>query len=376
MIRRQREPEQERLARRSNLKKSLGNSSNPDLSLEAIMKRKGKSQKTDSGSAHQRQKEKMDFSVPPAVSLLRKNLALDDSLSSSTNSTSSSTSDPDGKEKVGNEGSPISTAHLDRSTSSRDSSINGSNSLTITIEKGELESDLDDSSTIFDSKNTKPPMATKEDDDGSCDDDISLNFDSIAEPVEEKSTNVIRLPSKAHTSVNHNRSVGNLNSSLGNLNKSLGDIATSGSDEQWSRFKSMGRAGLGEIEPSPAAQTLIKQNVKVFLSIMQKIIALRDEEPHVDLDSSDILLKEMNRSSDIRTGNLLEEVRETVEIRKTRARYKRHPNEVVLAPNIVAQLQDFVTAIAVLYRDNRKLTISLKVNEDASSFGYVFLLQS
>ena len=175
-------------------------------------------------------------------------------------------------------------------------------------------------------------------------------------PAEEKSSS----NHKRHDDVNNtskSRMEASFNMSLGCLNRSHGDITTSGSNEQWARFRSMGRKGLGGIEPSPNAKTLIKQNVKVFMSIMQKLLALRDHDSEVDLDSSDILLKNWNRSGDIRPGNLLEEVKDTVELKKTRARFKRNPSDIVLPPRVVEQLEDFVTVIAVLYRDNGTATL-------------------
>mmetsp|Transcript_52812 Transcript_52812/g.128037 ORF Transcript_52812/g.128037 Transcript_52812/m.128037 type:complete len:1056 (-) Transcript_52812:90-3257(-) len=336
VARRQREAEAK--SRRGELKNSLikntpgfnFDKSSAELGLAAMIDRKGKKNPhKKSGSSHHK-KNKMDFSVPPPVK--KKTPAMDDSRSSATESLSSSTNEVQEKGKSGVEVSLTSTALTDSNTTNSDDgdSISHDDSdSSIHVDGGEIEIELSD----FEES-------------GSGDDsDVSMNFDSLTQPVEEKS------PS-AHKRQQDDVKSSTLNSSFGNLNKSLGDIATSGSNEQWARFKSMGRAGLGEIEPSPNAQTLIKQNVKVFVAIMQKLLALRERDAEVDNDTSDALLNHFNRSGDIRPGTLLDEVKETVELKKTRARYKRDPNSIVLSETVLEQLEDFVTAIAVLYRDN------------------------
>ena len=338
--RRQREAEAK--SRRGDLKNSLVRNtpgfslenSSTELGLAAMINRKGKQNpQKKSGSSHHK-KKKMDFSVPPPVKKMAP--AMDDSQSSATDSLSSSTNEIQEK-KPGVEVSLTSTALTDSNTTNSndgDSISHDASDSSIHVDGGEIEIEVSDCEKS-----------------GSGDDsDVSMNFETLTQPVEEKSQS-------SHERQQDELKNSTLNSSFGNLNKSLGDIATSGSNEQWARFRSMGRAGLGEIEPSPNAQTLIKQNVKVFVAIMQKVLALRESDAEVDNDTSDALLNHFNRSGDIRPGNLLDEVKETVEIKKTRARYKRDPNSIVLSEKVLEQLEDFVTAIAVLYRDNGTLFV-------------------
>jgi 3'5'-cyclic nucleotide phosphodiesterase len=185
----------------------------------------------------------------------------------------------------------------------------------------------------------------------SASDDKSIDLASIGR--------MVKTVSKMHENKN-NRSFSDRGyESSGDLNRSLdlsshnnkllnksGDINTSASDDQWARFKLLGRIGLGEIEPGGAARAFIKQNVKVLLPIIKKVMALRDSNDGVDIT------ERMHRSLDFRTGYLLEEVKETVEIKKTRAMFKRDPASIQLHHKVVEQLEDYVTVIAKLYRDN------------------------
>jgi hypothetical protein len=133
-------------------------------------------------------------------------------------------------------------------------------------------------------------------------------------------------------------------SSHAGFRNTQGDINTSASDDQWARFKLLGRIGLGEIQPSEAAKHMIRHNVRVIIEIITKIVALRNEE-------DDIVSQSMhNQSVEIKTGNLLSEVREAVEIRKIRARFKRDPGSIKLSSKILSELEDFVTVISFMYR--------------------------
>ncbi|KAG7363218.1 3'5'-cyclic nucleotide phosphodiesterase [Nitzschia inconspicua] len=180
-------------------------------------------------------------------------------------------------------------------------------------------------------------------------------------------------PSSVHKVISKSRKIGgSLNNSINNrsfggsdrgngsseyFNRSLdlsshtgfrnhhGDINTSASDDQWARFKLLGRIGLGDIHPSEAAKHMIRHNVKVISGIIKKILALRDTDDTVEPER-------ITNVPTIKTGNLLAEVREALGVKKTRARYKRDPNSVKLKSKVLAELEDFVTVISFMYRDN------------------------
>jgi hypothetical protein len=133
-------------------------------------------------------------------------------------------------------------------------------------------------------------------------------------------------------------------SSHAGFRNTQGDINTSASDDQWARFKLLGRIGLGEIQPSEAAKHMIRHNVRVITEIIKNIVALRNEDD--DIVSQSI----HNQSVEIKTGKLLVEVREAVEIRKTRAGFKRDPQSIKLSSKILSELEDFVTVISFMYR--------------------------
>lgn len=190
--------------------------------------------------------------------------------------------------------------------------------------------------------------------DSSSDDERSLDPASINKVFSKAS----RMQECKHNN-SANRSLGGSDRGHGSseyFNRSLdlsshagfrntqGDINTSASDDQWTRFKLLGRIGLGEIHPSDAAKHMIRHNVKVMVDIMKKVMALRDKD--------DLIVSESMRqqSIEIKTGNLLNEVRETVEIRKTRARFQRDPASIKLSAKVLKELDDFVTVISFMYR--------------------------
>jgi hypothetical protein len=202
----------------------------------------------------------------------------------------------------------------------------------------------------------KPTQAklTAETSDSSSDDERSLDPASIHKAL-------LARENKMEESKNNskNRSFGGSDRGHGSseyFNRSLdlsshvefrntqGDINTSASDDQWARFKLLGRIGLGEIQPSEAAKHMIRHNVRVIIEITKNIVALRKKE-------KDVVSQSMrNQSVEIKTGNLLSEVREAVEIRKVRARFKRDPRSIKLSSKTLSELEDFVTVISFMYR--------------------------
>ncbi|KAL3906901.1 MAG: hypothetical protein SGILL_009089, partial [Bacillariaceae sp.] len=121
-------------------------------------------------------------------------------------------------------------------------------------------------------------------DESDHDDDKSIDLASIIHRAGSKAHKVNDRHHKSNTSggsfelgrSSHNRSL-DLSSHGGYRNKQ-GDINTSASDDQWARFKLLGRIGLGDIQPSEAARLMIRQNVKVLADIIKQVVALRDED--------------------------------------------------------------------------------------------------
>lgn len=126
-------------------------------------------------------------------------------------------------------------------------------------------------------------------------------------------------------------------------------ITTSASDEQWARFKLLGRLGLGEITLSKEARALVDRNYSIMLNAIKHIYALRDEE------QCDASVESMHETDvlDIKTGKLLEEVQETIRVpTEGPAQLKRDPNTIVVDPKVEKQLKDYMTVISCMYRDN------------------------
>jgi hypothetical protein len=222
---------------------------------------------------------------------------------------------------------------------------------------------LDDSNSndLITKLSVTKPTSPKTDDSGS-DDERSIDPSTIqkvfskARKMDEDQNN------------SKNRSFGGSDGghgSSGNLNKSFsldlsshagyrntqGDINTSASDDQWARFKLLGRIGLGNIQPSAAAKVMIRHNVKVIVGIIMKIVALRENDDHAASKGMH------NRSIEFKTGNLLAEVREAVGVKKTRARYKRDPESIKLSSKVTSELEDYVTVISFMYRGMNKMLL-------------------
>jgi hypothetical protein len=125
------------------------------------------------------------------------------------------------------------------------------------------------------------------------------------------------------------------------------EITMSASDEQWARFKLLGRIGLGDIQVSRAARALIDRNVSLLRRALKNIVALRD-----GVEAAGDHPENADTTLDIRTGYLLEEVRATIEIPKEAAKFRRDPDTIELGLEVEDQLQDYVRVISSMYRDN------------------------
>ena len=130
---------------------------------------------------------------------------------------------------------------------------------------------------------------------------------------------------------------------------SFEQISTSASDDQWARFKLLGRLGLGTIQLNAQAQVLVERNYGIMLNALRYIYSLRDDAP----DNSFEEAPPADRVLDIKTGHLLEEMHQsTIDIPSAGSVMKRDPNSVCIEPEVRSQLKDYIVVIASLYQDN------------------------
>lgn len=192
------------------------------------------------------------------------------------------------------------------------------------------------------------PYAPENSDDAS---ENSLSLDSLPPP--EREERIARsCPDKC--ALHHmSRSLSSFGESMDlsghRVSTEHEQITTSASDEEWARFKLLGRLGLGEIKLSKEARALVDRNYSIMLNAIKYIYALRSEE---ECDASVESMKDSD-VLDIKTGNLLEEVQETIPIpTEGPSQLKRDPKTIVVAPKVEAQLKDYITVISCMYRDN------------------------
>jgi len=126
-------------------------------------------------------------------------------------------------------------------------------------------------------------------------------------------------------------------------------ITTSATDDQWARFKLLGRLGLGSIELSAQAQVLVERNYCIMLNALKYIYSLRDDTPDNSIEEP----LPADRVLDIKTGHLLEEMHQsTIDVPSAGSVMKRDPNSVCIEPEVRSQLKDYIVVIASLYQDN------------------------
>lgn len=176
--------------------------------------------------------------------------------------------------------------------------------------------------------------------------DSSLSLEDIPPP--EREERVARSQSERLT-----RSVSSFNASL-DLSVHVylpvdEQVKTAVSDDQWARFKLLGRLGLGDIKLSREAEALVERNFGIMLHALKHIYALRDGKSD---DESSVELVDFG-NFDIRTGHVLEEVQTTINVpTEGPSRLKRNPNTIEVDPVVQRQLRDFIVVISSMYRDN------------------------
>ena len=189
-------------------------------------------------------------------------------------------------------------------------------------------------------RDDKPQLTKKQKDVYACDDDISDgSYDSADFSIGDEPTE--RTASVG--SVGDAAFVFSLDSPALQKSNNHHHIKTSASDDQWCRFKLLGREGFGKIQVSHPAQVLIDRNIQVLTEAVKHVIALRKDDS----------IKSSKESVDIFTGQLMDEVKQTLDVpTEKKADYKRDPNSIVLDEIVEEQLRDYVTVISCMYRDN------------------------
>lgn len=198
-------------------------------------------------------------------------------------------------------------------------------------------------------RNPYAPKTPEPSDDASI---HSLSLDSLPPPDREE-----RQAQSMSDKLSFHRSAQSFHRSTSSFDASLDlsghrmlpvyeQITTSATDEQWARFKLLGRLGLGDIKLSTRAEELVDRNYGIMLNAIKHIYALRDE------DSDNESVESMD-AENIRTGKLLEEVQATIQVStEGPSRLKRDPNKIQVHPEVQKQLRDYIVVIASMYRDN------------------------
>lgn len=182
------------------------------------------------------------------------------------------------------------------------------------------------------------------------DDSDSLSLGSLPPPEREERSLGNSTSASMNASMNlsgHNRMNSSMDLSGHNFPSSSDRIVTSASDEQWARFKLLGRLGLGTIRLSPEAQGLVEHNYGIMLNAIKNIYALR-AEPSEDSSETSSSTKVLN----VKTGQLLEEIHVTIDVPSSRSILKRDPSTIHVDRNVCQQLKDYIVVIASLYQDN------------------------
>lgn len=171
------------------------------------------------------------------------------------------------------------------------------------------------------------------------------------------------------------------NSQTPSLYCDISVIRTSASDDQWAKYKLLGRVGMGEVRFRKAARKLINKSIRVMAKAIKQVMALRETDPIIISDTpnkpkpapclsplpSDGSRHTHNSSGTASTtqtagtnvdifcsGKLLDEVKQTTQdiLPPSKAQYKRDPKSINLPEMVKVQLKDYVTIIASMYTDN------------------------
>lgn len=179
----------------------------------------------------------------------------------------------------------------------------------------------------------------------------SLSLDSLPPPEREERI-AMSCPDKCYMN-SWSRSLSSFGESMDLSGHRLltehAQITTSASDEQWARFKLLGRLGLGDIQLSREAAALVERNYSIMLNAIKHIYALRADEQ----DDESFNLKDETNVLDIKTGKLLEEVQSTIRVSTNGpSQLKRDPKKIQVDPLVQRQLRDYIVVISSMYRDN------------------------
>ncbi|KAL3936122.1 MAG: hypothetical protein SGBAC_008490 [Bacillariaceae sp.] len=174
------------------------------------------------------------------------------------------------------------------------------------------------------------------------------------------------------------------NSQTNSLYCDISVIKTSATDDQWAKYKLLGRVGMGEVRFPKRARKLINKSIRVMAKAIKQVMALRENDPMAVApeapaskprsfsglsasDSNSTRSRCTNVSSGTAStgetaatnadifcsGKIMDEVKQTLDILPpNKAHYKRDPNRIELPEAVKAQLKDYVTIIASMYTDN------------------------
>ncbi|CAJ1931014.1 unnamed protein product [Cylindrotheca closterium] len=209
--------------------------------------------------------------------------------------------------------------------------------------------------------------------DSFCDDVSELMIDDSEFFIGEE-------PESCWSITNHDEE----NSQTPSLYCDISVIKTSATDDQWAKYKLLGRVGMGEVKITKPAKKLINKSIRVMAKAIKQVMALRESDPVISdkpprppskpRPSSCLSPSENSHRSRLTTqssgtasttettgtdanifctGKLLDEVKQTLEILPpNKAQYKRDPNSIQLPEVVKEQLKDYVAMIASMYTDN------------------------
>mmetsp|Transcript_27056 Transcript_27056/g.65651 ORF Transcript_27056/g.65651 Transcript_27056/m.65651 type:complete len:965 (+) Transcript_27056:272-3166(+) len=177
------------------------------------------------------------------------------------------------------------------------------------------------------------------------------------------------------------------NSQTQSLYCDISVVKTSATDDQWAKYKLLGRVGMGEVRITKPAKKLVNKSIRVMAKSIKQVMALRESDPVIPnpeqtpakpRSASCLLSPSSDNHSHVSrhtsfssgtastagttstkadifcSGKLLDEVKQTPLdiLPPSKAQYKRDPKSIELPEAVKSQLKDYVTIIASMYTDN------------------------
>jgi class 3 adenylate cyclase len=131
-------------------------------------------------------------------------------------------------------------------------------------------------------------------------------------------------------------------------NKSSEGETTSVVDEEEESSQLSDKQGSQKFNSLPCAKTarLVKWNVDVLANLLKQVHPRRDGSNVAPLDA------ESDVTSSLSQQTVLDEVKETIHLPTFSGQIANDPGDVELDPVVLDQLEDYVSAVASMYRDN------------------------